>query len=197
MYFEVLLEVLKYIWILGLCFLFIAGIWALLLPDSFLRFNRSAGNWIEVYCVNSAFPDRKHLVEGVVYRFHVFIGLLLILASLGIMYNVLFRFNAMSLSEGPVFQHPGSFWLGVLTEFTIAFICLSGVLGLFAGIIIFVRPSVLRPLEAWGNRWIYINWLFQFSERSLFGIDKWIVQNIRLYGFVVLLAAGLIALGAH
>ena len=186
---------LKYLWILGMATLVVVGIWAIISPKTFLAFNRSSGHLIGIKCIGDQQPAKTHFIDGVIYRFHYIVGAWMILASVAILYYVFAHFD-------PVFFITNArdvesiTLMTILADSLVAMICVAGIIGLIVGSIVFIRPSVLKPVEAWANRWTSLNWMSQYTERNILSMDKWVGQHTRLYGVLVLIAAVLIILTA-
>ena len=68
------------------------------------------------------------------------------------------------------------------------------VLGIFAlaiGVVVFVRPSALKGVEARANRWVTTRRAFRGLEREYHGTESWIARHPRAWGVAVAAATGI------
>ena len=171
------------VWYVGISFFAVVGLLGLVWPQVLLKINsRTSGT---VYATDSSVVDKPHFIDRKLYRSHRVVGAGLFLISGVTLYIVLFV-----IGDQPVLAHAtGSDSVsGWATEFTLILATLGGVIGVCFGVILFLRPSVLKPLEAWGNRW------FHAPEDALEKargqkFEAWVTQHPRWYGALVLLAA--------
>lgn len=164
------------------------GLALVIVPQRILGAQERLNRWIssrEFF----ALLDRPHYKERILYRHHRLTGALvsgvalLCLLRLGLDVDsgrlaVVIRYLADTPFQVWLYQQ--LYWI----------LLASLVLALLAGLVILVRPSALKRLEAWGNRWI------QTDER-LAPLDA--VKNIppnvlpggqpRLFGLAVLAGA--------
>lgn len=97
--------------------------------------------------------DAPRASEPFVYRHHRAVGVALALASaylLKQLFTVVTPGAAAALWGGML---PPALAEAVMQAFHWVFV-IGGVAGLVLGVVIFVRPSALKPLERWSNRWL-------------------------------------------
>ena len=144
-------------WILTVLFclgvLFIpVGIALILVPQSVMRLGESSNRWISTNgLVNSLDSPRNH--ERLFYKYHHLFGVLIVLGSAFSLYVLVYNNGITDTAES--ISHLADTVAGEWLLET-AYYILSGacVLALLVGLVIIVRPSLLKAVEAWGNRWI-------------------------------------------
>jgi hypothetical protein len=163
----------------------VAGLWALAAPQSFIRLNRWCSTWIETRGMEQKLSESKRSLDRLIYRHHFLSGFLLMVASLSLLYLVLFQFSGKSTAGGS--QGVSAQWFLLLYEFMLSFACLAGVTGMIVGMIVFIRPSSLKLVESWGNQTVSVQPFFERLEQRFTALDVWVEQHTRLFGGVVLL----------
>jgi hypothetical protein len=177
--------VIELLYIPGTLVLAIVGIWAVTAPQSFLAFNRSSSGWVETGIVGSKLDASSNILDRFVYRHHMISGGILALASMATLFIALFL-----LPAGAGMKLEG--WPQILYESLLSFFCLIGMIGLAVGMIIFARPSLLKPAESWGNRSISPDSLSRSLDRRVTLLDEWVEHRPRLFGALVLAAFALL-----
>jgi hypothetical protein len=163
----------------------VAGLWALSAPRSFIRLNRWCSTWIDTRGIEHKLSESRHSLDRLIYRHHFLSGFLLVVASLSLLYLVLFQFAGKTVTGGP--RAVSAQWFLLLYEFMLSFACLAGITGMIVGMIVFIRPSSLKLAESWGNRAVSVQPFFERLEQRFVAIDDWVARHTRLFGGVVLL----------
>lgn len=185
-----MLQILQPAAIFLLSLVFVAGVWALSAPQSFLRLNRLCSTWIETKELENKLSESSRSLDRLIYRHHFLSGSLLMLASLGLLYLVLFH---LAVTVGrPASQLASTQWFPLFYEAMLSFACLAGIVGMIIGMIVFIRPSSLKLAESWGNRSVSLDPALQRLERRFVLIDIWVERHTRLFGGMVLLFTFLI-----
>lgn len=133
--------------------------------------------------------DKVLSIDQKLYRHHRIAGLTIWLLSLLILYLIIFQLDVSSLTLRRVNPFGLQTWA---FEAMMTVTLLVGVIGLCIGMVLMLRPSLLKPLESWGNRWVTTP--ENALDRDLTGdvIESWVVQHTRLFGLLVFLAASVI-----
>lgn len=166
------------------------GLFLLFAPGRAERMGEIMNRWIST----RAFFDvlnKPRYQERYFYRHHRTLGAVLTLLAAGSLYGLVFYagmsdtagyFQGLARSE---FEH----WLFTNLYYMLVVVL---VLALVCGVIIFARPSALRKLEAWSNRWV-------MTDEKLESLDEMheLPGNVfsrrpRLFGFFILLGAAYI-----
>ena len=126
-------------------------------------------------------------VERLLYRYHRPFGALLILGSTYTLYVQTFRFRPDQASSALASVVPGP-----LVEPFVGAMALALFFGsLFAfaiGVVVYLRPSLLKGLEGWGNRWLTLDSLVRALDRPYWEVDRIIHRHPRASGTTLVLA---------
>jgi len=68
------------------------------------------------------------------------------------------------------------------------------ILGVIVGTLVFARPSALKGIERWANRWITTRKLTRGLDREYGQPDAWAARHPRALGIAIMLSAGLVLL---
>lgn len=119
-------------------------------------------------------------IERWLYRHHRITGSLLLAAGLLFFAAVVFPFGI----QQPAAALPGEsiFWEALLWLLTLA----HGVAAVL-GLVILIRPSALKSLEAVANRWISTRQMGRPLENRYYGPDRWAMRHPRATGMVLML----------
>lgn len=169
------------------------GFFMVLVPGATLR--ASAG-------LDRRYSSRKALrpleiprtSEQFFYRYHRLAG--------GVLLISVFAFFVVYLLDFPrdtVLSKIAGVWgrpmAGIVLESLEAFfVGANALIGVFA-VIMILRPSLLKPLEARANRWISTRKALRRVEEERRPLDNLVQRFPRMTGFLVLLASGYIAAG--
>ncbi|QOC23831.1 hypothetical protein IC757_06825 [Wenzhouxiangella sp. AB-CW3] len=119
-------------------------------------------------------PDRQWHIERLIYRHHRISGGLIILASLFFLWQ--FVIGGILFNDLP---HDG--WQ------LAAWLLLAGnLINLFIGLVILVRPSRLKHIEATANRWMSLD---------AAGLSRFLARYPRIRGLMILLTAIIVLTG--
>jgi len=165
----------------------VAGAWLALAPRSFLRLNAWLGRW---YSTRRALHplDRPIAVERHLYRHHRLLGALLTAGSLYATWRLATAYDEARLVAALRPELPAPLAGALLTGWTV-FLLLGNLAALAAGIAVLVRPSALKGLEAWANRWISTRQALRFLDVPHDGPDRLVARHPRLAGALLLAAA--------
>jgi hypothetical protein len=127
-------------------------------------------------------------IERAVYRWHRLVGALLLAGALFTLYVATTRFQGpeLSLVLGKFFRVEIAKWIGQSLRI---FLIVANLAALLFAAVMILRPSALKPLEAWANR--------QYSGRQATRaweiprnlIDPFVQNNPRLVGVLLALAS--------
>ncbi len=179
---------LIYLWWIVILVLILVSALSLCFPVLLIRLSRFSGKRFNLPAENML--NTSISIDKKLYRHHVLSGALISGLSAVALYLLLFKLD-LSRFSAQISSNPFA-WQMWLFESVLTIALLGGVIGCCAGLVMMLRPSLLRPLEFWGNRWITTS--KEMLEKDLSGdvIERWVIQHTRLFGLSVLLAAGLI-----
>ena len=133
--------------------------------------------------------DIPRNVDALFYRHHRIYGTAVVVLSLFLL--VFLSFGQVPAADAFV-SDPRYLRIGDLLVET-ARVVLWG-LALFAfavGVVVFVRPSGLKRLESWANRWVTPRRQLKGLEREYHALDSWAAKNPRAWGVSVAVATAL------
>ena len=165
---------------------FLLGLWILLLPASFMKVGESLGKWVSTEKYFDAI-DKPRYQEGLIYRHHRIAGSLIVL---GAIYTLVMLITRAGIAEFsvllPVVINP--YWSEWFYGTAYALLVGANVLAVAVGIIIFVRPSLLKGIEKTLNRWIIPErGLKKLDETHEISLDIFPGGRPRLFGLAVAL----------
>ena len=136
---------------LGILFVPI-GLALVVIPDRMMEWGKSANRWISTTAFFDAL-DKPRNHERFYYKQHRLIGGIIFLLSAMSIYmlalNTGVGVTAAGLEKLTTIEFDK--WLLQTGYYILLVLCF---LTLIAGIVIFIRPSLLKSLEEWGNRWV-------------------------------------------
>lgn len=136
---------------LGIVFIAI-GLFLIIAPNRVMTWGNSANRWISTNAFFNTL-DVPHNYERFYYKQHRILGCIITVLSAISIYMLVFYAGMESTANGFEKMADSVFgkWLLQSSYYILTVFC---VLTLIAGIIIFIRPSLLKSMEAWGNRWV-------------------------------------------
>ncbi len=126
--------------------------------------------------------------ERLIYRHHRVFGLLLMLAAVFFLYRFVVAFDTAEFvrlvsGEGrPVVAE-------MLVQALLVFFVISHLAILVLGLIVYLRPSLLKPVEQWANRWISSRRAMRAMEYSHHPVDRLVDRYPRTVGAAVALGS--------
>jgi hypothetical protein len=157
------------------------GLCMMLAPGWILRLGQRLNQWISTDAFFSRLDTPKY-GERFFYRHHILFGGFIILGGAYIFYRFMFAFNAASYSL-PVFASTSANqWLtGSLVFMNILF----SILMVIFGIVVILRPSLLKHFEAVLNRWFVTETSFKKLDMQMRTPDIIFIKRPRLTGLII------------
>lgn len=123
--------------------------------------------------------------ERAFYRHHRLLGAALVLAvaAFFLLYFLNFpRDSVLAALAREYGRGPADAFLQAAEWF---FLLANGLIGVL-GMLVLIRPSVLKPVEAWANRWISTRRALKGLEQEHDPLDRFTLRHPRLTGVLVL-----------
>lgn len=182
--------------VLGATLVFVSLVVGVLLvfkPSVVINWNKKAGSTFS-FRLSLRALDIPRYIDRVFYRHHKIIGTIVVFTSIYILYYFTQVFDAGVISSFMA----GSAYLGfaeIIAKALQLFLLLTCVATLVIGIIMFIRPSLLKGFEDWSNRWISTPEVTKalFVERD--HADQLAFRYPRLVGMAIILLSLYIAIG--
>ena len=128
------------------------GLALIIIPARILAWGNSVNRWISTANFFNSLDESRNY-ERIYYKHHRLVGGIFIVLTAISIYMLGFYSGISATADGferladTVFGQ----WLLKTGYFILLVLCL---LALVAGLVIFFRPSMLKSLETWSNRWI-------------------------------------------
>lgn len=171
----------------------VVGVWTLVTPTTFIKFNKRLSVWITLG--KDRQRQRKSItIERPFYRYHIATGLMLIAASAFVLYEVVFNLNSGVLERAlKVDSSVVNLWIGILIDAAIGWIYISGAVALIIGIIVTIRPSYLKGIEQRLNYWVETEEIGHSLDKKHELLDEWVIAHPRIFGILSLLGSVIVA----
>lgn len=145
-------------WMMSLIFwmaviLFVFGLGLAIMPVRMMAWGRSLNKVVSTEDFFESL-DGPRYYESLIYRYHWVSGAAIVVLAATVIYMLAFYTSMETVLAGIaalVNHHPFYQWL---LEILYYLLLVLNVIALGIGVIVFVRPSLLKNLEAWGNRWV-------------------------------------------
>ncbi|MCK5001551.1 MAG: hypothetical protein KAS57_00895 [Gammaproteobacteria bacterium] len=154
--YNILIPILKdFFFIIGITLFFISlvvGVLLLIKPAIIFRFNKQAGTKFSMRHATK-FLEVPYVIDPLFYKHHRIVGAIVTLISGYILYYFSLVYDAALIAEY-VKDSVYAIALDILVNALRVFMLFTSVFIVLIGIVIFVRPSQIKSVEAWANRWI-------------------------------------------
>lgn len=171
-------------WLGALLFVF-GAVW-FVYPAGVLRLAALLDRWISTAFIFSRL-DEQIRVERLFYRHHRLVGILIVLGA-GFCLYTLYPGGYQTLWAD--FQQPGKLDLAdIVADSMLLVLALGNLFALVTGLIVIVRPSLLKRLEGWGNRWIESDSVTAMLDKRLDVAENWLPRHPRLLGLLILIGS--------
>ena len=131
-------------------------------------------------------------VDRFVYRWNLRVGMLLALGSAFVLYVAFFGPEAAAIAR--LFPARASVWGAMLVQGLRWIVVLGSVAGLVSGIVLVVRPGLLRSAGAVSNRSYSERRATKLLEVMNISPDRWIMSSPRLSGAIIVVCSVYVAL---
>ncbi len=165
-----------------------ASVWLLISPTSFGKHRGTLGLWFSLQRALRPL-DEPRTVERFLYRHHKVLGVFLIAGSTFALYSQAFHFDYSRL-HALLDQGARSGMLAALIDGATRFLFFGNLFAFAIGVVVLLRPSLLKDAEMQANRWVSIRQMMRFlnKPRHLSGEDR-LERHGRVIGLFVALAS--------
>lgn len=163
------------------------GLGLLLRSEWTVRFNQYLSQWLNADRVAEKL-DRPRPTTRFLYRHHRWVGLGLTAGASFVLYTFLFSYNVRRISA----VTPPEYW--VVVDALTAVLLIGSVLAATVGMLVALKPSLLRDLEKSANHWVSTEGIARFFNSMRPSPDEGILRRRKLAG-VLILAGSFFALG--
>jgi hypothetical protein len=165
----------------------VLGLLLIFWPRILARINSVANYWISMRHIDRML-DRSISIELWFYRHHRILGMLIILGAGYILVYFGFLFDKATALQalsryGPVKLLDGLLNFVVITSLT------GAVVALLAGFVLWLRPGLLRDIEADANKWVSSRRATKVLDVQHGQVDQYVVRHARQVGWLLLLCS--------
>lgn len=167
---------------LAIILLFV-GIGFMAIPAKLLELTTRLNKWVATDSLFNGL-NRSFSFERIIYRHHTISGLIIIVCCIYVFLRIWLCFEVAIEILPVIINATISQWLYTAL---VLLIFIADIVVFIIGLIILVRPSILKGIESWSNRWID-------SEKALKNLDKeyelkieWFPKYPRVFGLFIVL----------
>lgn len=163
------------------------GLLLIINPQLLERFNRMASRWISTRNVN-LYLDRSISIEYWFYRHHQALGAVVMLGS-----TYIFVFFGIMFNKSYALQHlswkiPPSLIGGLLDALVLGSLT-GAVVAFMVGLFLYLRPSLLRGIEAGANQWVSSRQAIKVLDVPHDQIEFFVARHARRVGWLLMLGS--------
>ncbi len=162
----------------------LAGVLMFFAPGSMVRAGNVLNRWVSSERWLSPLEDPWR-IERYFYRKHVFVGAVIVIAALYTLLMLLINFEGVGVASKSLGVHEDII-MTWLVESVVMFVILGSLCTLIVGIIVIVRPSLLKGFESWMNRWIRTDSVLDPLDAPHGELDRLFSSRHRLVGLIVM-----------
>ena len=156
------------------------GLGLLLKPEKTASANQYYSRWFGAHKIEEQL-DRPRWIERVVYRYHQPVGAAVLLGALFVLYAFL-----LSDEVGRITAYL-TVGLRIFWDAFAAAMVIGSVIALPIGIIVFLRPSLLRELEKASNRWVSTEGAADALDTMNMSLDTRMLRHCKWTGAVLII----------
>ncbi|MDO8767537.1 MAG: hypothetical protein Q7K57_02295, partial [Burkholderiaceae bacterium] len=154
-------------------------------PHLIERVNRVANRWISMRHI-SRWMDRSIRIERWCYRHHRPLGLLLTLGGAYILVYFGWRFDKTIALQSFSSFVSNKLLLDTLLQALVLFELIGSVFALLVGLVIWLRPSLLRGLEKESNQWLSLRRATKVLDVQHDQVDLFVEGHAQRVGWLLL-----------
>lgn len=180
---EVLLHSFLVLLVIGSAVSVFVGAFLLLSPDRARRLNQAMSRWVDTHRFGDAL-DKPRRVEKFIYRHHRVVGALITVGALYVLNFFLLTPNARNIAAMLNVNRLG------LMDSLVSMFVIGSVLATAIGLMMMLKPSILRELEQMANRWISTDIVTRFFNAKHQGADGFILRYGKFFAPLFIVGGG-------
>lgn len=167
--------------------LFVIGCLLLVCPAALLKRSAYLNHWISTEPVFDRLDDRIH-VERYFYRHHRWMGGGIVVGAVYCLYSLLdwVRYDRVI---GHLIHQADQTITDIVLDSALLILGLGNLMALLVGIIVFLRPSLLKSLERWSNTWMAFDRVTETLDRQIDITERWLPRHPRLIGLLAVIGS--------
>ncbi|MEO6292771.1 MAG: hypothetical protein ABIO88_09155 [Burkholderiaceae bacterium] len=154
-------------------------------PHLIARVNRVANRWVSMRHI-SRWMDRSIRIERWCYRHHRPLGLLLTLGGAYILVYFGLRFDKATALHSFSSLVSNQLLLDSLLQALVLLELISGVFALLVGLVVWLRPSLLRGMEKESNQWLSLRRATKVLDVQHGQVDLFVERHAQRVGWLLL-----------
>lgn len=186
--YNILIPILKdFFFIIGITLFLVSlivGVLLIVKPAIIFRFNRQSGKRFS-FRRSTKFLEVPVNIDSMFYRHHRVVGVIVTLTSAYVLYYFSLVYDAALIAEyltGSVYASVVDILINTLRLFML----FSSVFILLIGIVIFIRPSQIKTVEAWANRWVSTRQASRKLSVERNQVNQLVYKYPRITGMVII-----------
>ena len=156
------------------------GVVMMVRPKRLATLNHALSHWVGSGALH-AMLDRSRSTERFFYRHNRLVGSGMLIGALGVLYTFMFSHNLRKLSS---FVSNRYWWL---SDAIIGLLLVGTVLAALVGLIVLLKPSLLREIEQSTNRWISTERLTSSLGEANHSLERAMFRYHELTGALLML----------
>lgn len=156
-------------------------------PQLVEQLNRVANHWISTRGI-SRILDRSISIERWFYRHHRVAGTFIMLGAAYIFIDFAFWLDKAAMLQRYARLMPIKMLQGLL-DAVVSFALIAGFAAFIAGLLIFLRPSLLKGLEQSSNQWVSMRRVTKVFDVPRDQVDIFVVKYAQHVGWILLLGS--------
>ncbi|MDZ4201702.1 MAG: hypothetical protein U1C96_06100 [Gallionella sp.] len=161
------------------------GLLLIIRPQWVTALNHVANRWISTRNMNR-FLDRSISIEQYFYRHHRVLGVLAVAGAIYVLMHFGLQFDKQPALRGMIGYLPPHAADSLLDALVLASLT-GGAFALWAGLLLGLRPSMLRGLEEGANQWITARRLTRQIDIPRDDVDRLVLAHAPQSGWLLLL----------
>ncbi|MCL4472206.1 MAG: hypothetical protein M1547_14030 [Gammaproteobacteria bacterium] len=148
---EVVLQSFLALLLGGALLALVLGIWMFFQPERVFRVNQFFSQWLSSRKLTRPLSQPVYHIERRVYRHHRVFGVALLAGAGYILYSLWFRYDKAAVLD--IFREYNPQQMAWLLDSAVFLLNLTSIVALLVALCLIIRPSLLRGIEVWANRW--------------------------------------------
>lgn len=163
----------------------VIGFTLILRPDTIIQLNKQVGKKFSLRRF-TRFVEVPNNIDRVLYRNHKIIGITVSLISAYVLYYFLLVYDSLAIAQY-LKASANPLLLEILMSTLRLFMLICSAVILMLGITIFIRPSLIKIVEVWANRWISTRQATRSLSLDRDQINQLAYKYPRLVGLIIVL----------
>ncbi len=163
------------------------GVAICILPEKIEALVAPLNHWISTEVAINRI-NHSHNIERFFYRHHIFMGVFIIAGALFSVYMFVIGIDGLTVISA--YQRMEQSWATLgLFEALIYILLFLNCLAIMIGLVVVLRPSLLKNLENWSNNWVSTEEILKPLDANVDTSGNWLPKHPRIFGLLVALGS--------